>query len=298
MGDQATRSASPWHGLFRGALGRLTIGLLLVESASAIQIFTTATVLPEVTNRLNGRPLYGVTLAAATLSALVMIPLTAPLVDQFGRRRVLIAAALAYVVGGVISATAPEMSVFIAGRGVQGLAGGALSIFGLSAVAGAYPDEMKPRLFSLISLMWVLPALVGPPYAALVTGLAGWRLALALPLPLIGIGALLVGRARQLASVSPSEREPMPLVATTLLVAGISLVLLGTSLASGAGMVLAVAGLLITIVSAHQLLPVGTFIAAPGAPAAAACMFLICFAYFGTDGLMPLYLTAGLGRSR
>ena len=63
----------------------------------------------------------------------------------------------------------------------------------LYVIAGqAYEPVLRPRLFGAFSTAWVIPALVGPLVAGLVTTHVGWRLVFLGLLPLIVVGALLV----------------------------------------------------------------------------------------------------------
>ena len=68
------------------------------------------------------------------------------------------------------------MAVFVGARALQGVGGGIISV-SLYVVAGrAYEAALRPRLFAAFSAAWVLPALIGPLLAGLVTthSAGGW----------------------------------------------------------------------------------------------------------------------------
>ena len=64
--------------VFRGDLGRLAAGLLLLEFVSAVQVFVTSTILPLVSRELHGGRYYGVALSAGTVALFVSTPASAP----------------------------------------------------------------------------------------------------------------------------------------------------------------------------------------------------------------------------
>src|SRR3954452_22913800 len=94
------------------------VGLLLVELLAAMQVFLTATLLPSVAADLGGRAWYAAAIAASAAIVFVTMPVAGPLADRLGPARVLALFAPAYVAGGVVSAAAPAMWVYVLGRAV------------------------------------------------------------------------------------------------------------------------------------------------------------------------------------
>ena len=71
------------------------------------------------------------------------------------------------------------MPVLVAGRLVQGLGGGAITVALYVMVARVYPAALHPKIFAAFSAAWVIPSLVGP-FAA---GVVAQRPELALGVP-------------------------------------------------------------------------------------------------------------------
>src|SRR4051794_41760489 len=100
------------------------------------------------------------------------------------------------------------MLLFGAARGVQGVGAGIISV-SLYVVAGsAYEPALRPRLFGAISAAWVLPALVGPLVAGILTASASWRLVFLGLLPLIAVGLGLVLPALRRLAVPETAAPP------------------------------------------------------------------------------------------
>src|SRR6266550_3460575 len=93
----------------------------------------------------------------------------------------------AFALGLVIASVAPSMAVVVAGRFVQGCGGGALYVVSVAAIAKAYPESLRPRVFALLTSMWILPGVIGPPIGALIASTIGWRWAFVLPVPVVAL---------------------------------------------------------------------------------------------------------------
>ncbi len=290
-------AAGAWRAVFHGKLGQLALGLLALEFVSAIQSFTISTTLPAVTLALHGRRWYGFATTAMVLASIVAAPFAAPLTDRFGLRRVLNVATPAYVLGAAGAALAPSMAVFVGARCLQGAASATMAVFGLSAVASQFPPAQRRRMMSLMSSMWIVPALIGPPYAAFATELVGWRVALALPVPLLLGARLLIARRITEYHGDRARRLAFPLRRAVMLGVGVVVFLSGSGSPDALGLVCAVAGLGLAAVGLHGLFPAGTLRARRGPQAAVAAMTVLCFAFYGAESLVTLMATADLGTS-
>jgi MFS family permease len=185
------------------------------------------------------------------------------------------------------------MALFVAGRAVQGMGGGAIAV-SLYVVAGqAYEPSLRPRLFGAFSAAWVVPALVGPVIAGLLTTHASWRLVFLALLPLIAVGLALVLPAVRRLGVPEDAAEPHPARRWWAALTGLGIAALQYAgqrldlLAAG----IAVAGAVALAAGLRRLLPAGTVRARPGLPAVIGARGLLAGAFFGMDILLPLTLT-------
>ena len=283
-----------WAAIFRGPRGQLTLGLLLLEFTGAFHMFTINTVLPEIVRELDGQRWYGAALTAMIVGAILAVPVTGPLSARWGLARTLAVATPVYLIGVVASAVAPTMAVFIAARFVQGLAAGAMAAIGLGTLAKEYEGEHRARVMSLMSSMWIVPALLGPPYAALVAELVGWRWSLVLLLPVLLVARVLIA-ARISAVPGPTGRRTgLPLVRALVLAASIGGFLVALARGDVVGWALAAVGLVIALAALTGIFPAGTFAAQVGPRAAVLAMLLLTTTYFAAQGLITLSATEDL----
>ncbi len=271
-----------------------TAGLLMLVTFIAFEAMAVGTAMPTAVAELDGLAWYAWPFSAFLVASVVGMVVGGNLGDRRGPRVALPWGVGAFAAGLLTAGAAGHMAVFVAGRAVQGFGAGVIAVL-LYVIAGqAYEPALRPRLFGAISAAWVLPALVGPLVAGLLTTHASWRLVFLGLLPLIVLG---------LALVLPAVRAlPAPAAAAGhgaarrwwALLAGLGIAALqyAGQRRDAVALLVAVAGLVALVAGLRPLLPAGTGRAARGLPAVVASRGLLAGAFFGMDALLPLTLTA------
>lgn len=103
----------------------LFAGLLVTMLLASLNQTVLSTALPTIIGELNGVEHMAWVVTVYILASTVMMPVYGKISDLLGRRPVLIAAIMLFVVGSVIGALAGTFEWLIVGRAVQGLGGGA-----------------------------------------------------------------------------------------------------------------------------------------------------------------------------
>jgi MFS family permease len=277
--------------------GRLTIGLVVLETVTAIQLLIVITVLPVVVRDLGGLRLYGWALSASPLAAMIALPATGRLADRRGPAVALSFVLMVFVAGTLVASSAQAMPMLIVGRFLQGWGLGAQYAVSLGAVAQTYPDAFRPRIIALLTAAWVVPGVVGPPLGALIASTVGWRYAFLVSLPFVLVAAVLVlPELRGIRPTRPSEPS-VGIVWIVLLAVGAGALLIALTDIGWWTAPLAAAGVAILIPTLGRILPPGSLAARPGLPAAVAAAFLLSFVYFGVDGFVPLLVQRVRGQS-
>ncbi|MEI4273779.1 MFS transporter [Klenkia sp. LSe6-5] len=270
-----------------------TTGLLVLVTFVAFEAMAVATAMPTAVAELDGLAWYGWPFTAFLVAQVVGMVVGGEVGDRRGPRTALLGGVAVFALGLLAAGLAADMALFVAGRAVQGLGGGLIAV-SLYVVAGAaYDPRMRPALFGALSAAWVVPALVGPLVAGLVTATATWRLVFLGILPLVAVGLGLVLPALRALGIptgasTPDRSRPWWAVLSgvgvgTLQYAGQRLDLLAVPLA--------VVGLAALVVGLRGLLPRGTGRAARGLPSVVASRGLLAGAFFGVESLIPFSLT-------
>ena len=286
-------------GIWDPAHRRTTAGLLTLVTLIAFEAMAVGTAMPTAVTELDGLAWYAWPFSAYLVASVVGMVLGGEAGDRRGPRVALPLGVATFAAGLLVAGVASSMAVLVAGRAVQGLGAGVMATL-LYVIAGqAYEAALRPPLFGAISAAWVLPALIGPLVAGIVTTHTSWRLVFLGLLPFVLAGLLLLVSASRLAPVAPPEGRAPRSRAGWALLAG-----LGIALLQYAGQRLDLLALVPALLGAgalvaglRPLLPSGTARVARGLPAVIASRGLLAGGFFGMDALLPLTLTAVHGFS-
>jgi MFS family permease len=259
----------------------------------AFESMAVATAMPTAVRELHGLAWYGWPFSAFLVASVVGMVLGGDLDDRRGSQIAVLAGVATFAAGLLAGGLSGSMALFIGARALQGVGGGIISV-SLYVLAGrAYQPELRPRLFAAFSAAWVLPALIGPLLAGLITSHLGWRWVFLGMLPLIVLGlALLLPALRRLA-VPDGTAVVAPARRWWAMVSGLGIAALQYAgqrldvLAIG----LAPVGVLLLVLGLRALLPAGTVRLGRGLPAVVGARGLLAGAFFGMDALLPLSLT-------
>ena len=286
-------------GVFDRAHARTTVGLLMLVTFIAFEAMAVGTAMPTAVAELDGMAWYGWPFSAFLVASVVGMVAGGEAGDRHGPRVALPWSVAVFATGLLTAGLAGSMAVFVVGRAVQGLGAGVMIVL-LYVIAGqAYAPSLRPRLFGAFSTAWVLPALVGPVLAGLLTTHAGWRWVFLGLLPLIVAGALLVVSAGRsfVAPENPAAAAPARRWWAGLAGLGIAALQYAGQRLDALGLLLGAAGVVALVAGLRPLLPPRTVRAGRGLPAVVASRGLLAGAFFGMDALLPLTLTSVHGFS-
>jgi EmrB/QacA subfamily drug resistance transporter len=253
---------------------------------------------------------------AYLLALSAVIPLTGWMAERFGPRKVWMASVTAFVLTSGLCGVAWSAESLIAFRVLQGLAGGMIMPIGMITLAQAAGPKRMGRVMSVVGVPMLLGPVIGPVLGGLLVDNLSWRWIFYVNLPIGLIGLLLAWkllpkeRAAGRASEAGQDLAPLDRVGLLLLSPGVAAVVVGLSelgahgtlmtptawlpLAAGLGAV--VAFVIRALHVEHPLVEVRLFRGA-GFSAAAATVFLIGAALFGSMILLPLYYQVVRGES-
>jgi MFS family permease len=296
-------NASSSEGVLSTNYRQLTLGLILIILGPAFETLAVATILPKIVADLGGLSFYGWSFSAYMLATLVGLILAGDEADQRGPAVPFIVGVVAFVLGLILAGTAPSMIVFVLSRAVQGFGAGILVSVIYASVGQGYPEQLKPRMVAMLASAWILPGLIGPALAGIISDFFGWRwvfLGLVFILPL-GVG--LVFPALNRLTILKKNKEARKLdvhriLATAGLVVGAGMTLTGLQVQLvPLVLVLLLSGLAIGIPSLRYVLPPGTLRVKAGLPAAIVTMGLLSLAFFGGEAFLPLTLISIRGQN-
>ena len=281
-----------------GPMRPLTVGLVLTITLIAFSALAVETILPIISDELGGVSLYGWVFSAFFLGSLASVIVAGGIADQRGTLLPYSVGLTLFALGLATAGAAPAMPVVVAGRLVQGVGSGAILASTYASIARGYSERQRPRMFAIISTAWVLPAIVGPAAAAFIATAFGWRVVFFALLPFAALAAALaVPALRELGAPATPGHRPSRRDAIGVAIGG-GLLLAGLSNTTAIlAIALLAAGGLIGIPALRRVTPAGTLTGRTGLGAAVLVRGLLTFAFFGTEGFLPLMLREARGLS-
>lgn len=166
-------------GSWRELLGRryLWTSILLTGGVAlyAINEFLTFSLLPSTVADIGGERLYAWVTTMYLVGSVVAATMVNAMLLRFGARSSYLVGLAVFGIGSVVCAVAPSMEVLVAGRTLQGAAGGLLAGLGYAVINAALPRSLWTRASALVSAMWGVATLVGPAAGGLFAQFGIWR---------------------------------------------------------------------------------------------------------------------------
>lgn len=164
------------------ALVNLGVGL------HAIIWYLASTAMPTAIKDIGGAEYLSWVSSLFLMTTIIGGSVTAMLKGRFGGRNAMLGAGFVVMIGGFISAVAPNVEFILAGRAIQGLGEGVLIALSYVITRELFDNRLVPRVFGTLAATWGGAVFLGPLLGGVLTEVFSWRVAFLgaalLPLPM------------------------------------------------------------------------------------------------------------------
>lgn len=205
---KSSKTKAPAEKTFSHAEVRsIFFGIMLGMFLGALDQTIVATALPTIGRAFNDVENLSWVVTAYLLTATAVTPLYGKLADIHGRRNVMVAAVVVFVIGSVACALAPNMTALIFARGLQGLGGGGLMSLAQTIVADIVTPRERGRYQGYFGTVFAIASVSGPLLGGFLAQHLHWSLIFWINLPLGAAALVMMIRAlRRLPAVERAHR--------------------------------------------------------------------------------------------
>lgn len=280
----------------------VTLGAVALIFLGAIEALAVTTVMPIVSQALDGQALYAVAFAGTLATSVIGMVATGAWSDARGPRGALYVAVTLFILGLLISGFAVTMHQFLIGRLVQGLGAGGQTVALYVVVARLYPPHLHGRIFAAFAAAWVVPSMIGPFLAGAVAEYLDWRWAfLGVAVLTAAAFTMIVARLRgvDLGHGEPQDRRVLVVRLVLALVVAVLAVVVGFSadMTPSIGWPVALGAVVAIGLAVLPLLPRRTLRAGAGLPSVVLMRGIAAGAFFAAEAYIPYLLMKKFGFS-
>src|SRR6202451_1118923 len=151
----------PRAALTPGEVSTILMSLMLTMFLAALDQTIVATALPTIGRQFQDVSNLSWVITAYLLASTAVAPVFGTLSDIYGRRAMIIAALSLFIAGSVLCALAPNMTVLILARGLQGLGGGGIMPIVQTVISDVVTPRERGQYQAYFSGVWVTAGIAG-----------------------------------------------------------------------------------------------------------------------------------------
>ena len=219
----------------------LALGLLL----SALDQTIVSTALTRISQDFHRPDLYSWVVTSYLLTSTATTPLYGKMSDLYGRKRIFQFAIVVFLAGSALSGASQSMYQLIAFRAVQGLGAGGLISLAMAIIGDVIPPRDRGKYQGYFGAVFAAASILGPLLGGFLVEGPGWRWVFYVNLPLGAIALVVINRVLKMDRIR--RTASIDWSGATLLVTGVSLVLVAVSQIGNAGHITQLSSILLAI---------------------------------------------------
>jgi DHA1 family bicyclomycin/chloramphenicol resistance-like MFS transporter len=152
----------------------ISLGSITLIGPLAIHLFLPA--MPSVKASFGASDaLVQLTFSVTLMTMAVVTPVYGTLSDRYGRRPILLSGLAFFLLGSIVSAVAPSVTVLIIGRLIQAMGAGCGLTLTRAIARDAYGPAVLVKAIAYLTMAYTLGPMIAPPLGGILIDSFGWR---------------------------------------------------------------------------------------------------------------------------
>src|ERR1700744_6096289 len=189
---------APRAALTQREVRTILMSLMLTMFLAALDQTIVATALPTIGRQFQDVTSLSWVITAYLLASTAVAPVFGTLSDIYGRRAMIILSLSLFISGSILCAIAPNMTVLILARGLQGLGGGGIMPIVQTVISDVVTPRERGQYQAYFSGVWMAAGIGGPVLGGFFAEHLHWSMIfwINVPLGLASLGMLLPNMAK------------------------------------------------------------------------------------------------------
>lgn len=179
------------YNLAKDKITMIMAGLMVGLLVAAFDYSIIGTAMPKVIDSLQGMEYYAWPFSIYMLTSTISIILFGKLSDIYGRKHILIAGIIIFVITSIMCGFATSMVELIVFRGLQGIGGGILLTLPFIVVGEIFSPRDRAKYMGILAAVFGFADVLGPILGGVITDTLGWRWVFFVNVP-VGIAAVTI----------------------------------------------------------------------------------------------------------
>lgn len=201
--------------------------MMAATALSALNASTVSTALTTIVGDLGGIRAYTWVSTSYMLTSTVVTPLFGKFSDLYGRKPLIQLSIVVFLLGSVMCALAPSMTMLVAARAIQGIGSGGIQAMSFVVIADIVSPRERGKYVGAFTSIWALTSVAGPLVGGVIVATVSWRWIFLVNLPFAALAFVMIHRFLHLPTIRRDTK--IDTLGATLLTSGVASLILTIS---------------------------------------------------------------------